>query len=397
MEKIPVDALIGFAQQIIDGDPKITIPLEILNVTKDTIDGRRACAGWYSGFERDQELPRDVIDSNTKHRYFLLQLETVFEARRREVKSRRPKRKKKIELSGAEHLTNLYQHLQLEEPSSSESSNPSSSSTKPKKPVVEEHDYSLADSEEDDKAFAVYCMFQDLWELRMQIGQLWHDYHTGKISFIAASHTTESAIQIAFLLAGDFHSTHSDLQNFDQIVDYLGHESYISVARYCGGGQVEAGSSDPASASALEHKDSFLLMPAWCAINDVRQLALDLHIQRSSVQASRPTTVFPGHRFLLNIVGDLGKLAGLPCQEYTEEFRTQLDGPWLMPYCDHYTARLFGLVSAPTPFGAGIPAATAMYMNVYDVLEGDLERGLRECMPNARATPRPAERIQLLV
>lgn len=68
--RIPVDRLVDLAKQIVSAtDPQIEIPLEILDITKDVLNGRRLCADWYAARSaRDSTQDTAVARSNETHK-----------------------------------------------------------------------------------------------------------------------------------------------------------------------------------------------------------------------------------------------------------------------------------------------------------------------------------------
>ncbi|KAK4617706.1 hypothetical protein CLAFUW4_12591 [Fulvia fulva] len=94
-------------------------------------------------------------------------------------------------------------------------------------------------------------------------------------------------------------------------------------------------------------------MPAWCAIKDVTGLRKYINADKEQYLGMEPASVFSGHPFarvLLAIAPDL--------KGFSEKLR--------------FRARCLD---------TGLVAATTLYMDIYDVLGGDLERGIREIMP----------------
>lgn len=91
-------------------------------------------------------------------------LERIFDVLRKEVKARRPKRKKKIELSAdTNNLSNLFSNLEVEEPLEQLDSSQPSESSRTSKDVPKQVEIELEGGLEQDSMaehfFALYCHF----------------------------------------------------------------------------------------------------------------------------------------------------------------------------------------------------------------------------------------------
>ncbi|KAK4617707.1 hypothetical protein CLAFUW4_12592 [Fulvia fulva] len=397
--KLKVDELVQLALIIIAADPTtIDIPIDILDITHDVIKGRRFSCKWYSNLTASNKAHKaeEVIESNSRHQHFIGVLEKGDEILRKEAKSRRPKRKKKIELAtDVDDLTNLYLHLELQDlPSDDENSQgPSQRKAKPTNKTKAEKIELEGGFDEDgteEQLFALYCHLQFLGELRMQTRKVWQDCLDGRITFLLACQIFDQAVSIGFMLARRFEAQYPDIKSFDVVAVKLGFHQYVAEAREAdtrvGYMSSLAGSSMTAHDVAMDHRRQFLMQPAWCALQDVRDLSRYIHRRAGGkdYDGRVPASVFPGHPFakiLLQVAGDLrptfATLAvGKEC--HTCHCRTQ------NAVSDMYSREL-GEYMFYANMTTGLVIATTLYMDLYDALGGDLDRGLREIQPAREA------------
>lgn len=142
-----------------------------------------------------------------------------------------------------------------------------------------------------------------------------------------------------------------------------------------------------------EDKEQFLCMPAWCAIADVDELLPAVYHRTAEGEEQRnekPASVFPGHPFskaLLQIIGDLADTVGIPLHGSTN---TREDAH-ILAIADEYTHQLLRYIMLVGRIGnkgvrlpglsSGLLIGTQMYMDLYDILDGQLDRGVMECLP----------------
>ena len=196
--------------------------------SQDVISGRRLCAEWYAAFRTKDST------SNEQHTYFIGILEQVFDILKKEHKARRPKRKKKMPdlATDVNDLHNLYCHLGLDDATEEDdlpAGTPSKkglpdekSSTKAE--ASQEYDF---EAPQDEKLFAVWSVLHDLQALREEVRATWQKYTSGDISFLAASTSTEDAMQVAGSLSYDLIAEYEDLSTYRAIIDMVGADWYL--------------------------------------------------------------------------------------------------------------------------------------------------------------------------
>lgn len=361
VRKVRTDELILLAEKIISAtDPTIDIPLGILDCTRDTIKGRQQSALWYAD--------KGDIQSNSTHRYFLTTLEEIFELLKREVKSRRPKRKKKIELAtDSKDLGNVFLHLELEDSSIGDETD---TPVKAKKTPTFKQPVALEMSEEDldnEKRFAIWCLMDDLHSIRAHMRGIWKQYKDGELSLQTTCEITDRAVHIMCLVRDDFLSDHPTLASWTQILHCIGIDRYVRNARDITPWVCSSERHEHERPSTTCHSER-LCMPAWCALQSYTQLVHWIkYVRPTSDAGDRPVFAFTSHPFakaLLNITADLVKLASQDSTTH-EVF-------------DRYTGFLLLMAHKDETYGPHTLVATQMYMEIWDVLEGHTERAMLE-------------------
>ncbi|CZT19224.1 uncharacterized protein RCC_05070 [Ramularia collo-cygni] len=379
VKNIPVDELKGMATAIVQADSKIAIPLEMLYVASDVINGRRWCCDWYSCLRPHQRDAKKHAESNSRHRYFLKALEETLAILKQEAKKRQPKRKKTIKLPAADSseadLGSLFLHLDLEDVSddllTSSTTLPLSeiSGNAREVPPTDETIITLEGDEVFTTLFEIWGLLKDFNGLREQAAIARKQLVAGEpSSMLAACQLHEHAVQLSIVVATEFHEAHPDLPSFTDIVDCLG-EDLFTMSSFS-----TQSAHDNDAGLTLDRE--VLCIPAWNLLQDVNRLAREMKSTKHSHRAQQ-SEVFSNHPFgkaLLSIVKTfVGFLApnGRGVQNPIAGF---------LSFADEYTQQLGRFIATPH-WNAGFVAATQLYMDFYDFLEGDLARGVRDYEP----------------
>jgi len=196
-----VNDLVKLAEAI--AASKADIPLEILVVAEDVIDGREACAEWYeqakggSGGETEKQ--------NQGHRNFVDVLKRVVGVLKAKYEERMPKRQKqkpeKLREMREDLLSNIYEYLDVEEPSVTplgvrQSNVPRTNhGAKPRK-QPNRLEVLATDVEEAGKTFALWCFFKDQYDVGLLVKGAWQDYMDGQLSFATVCYMTDYAFML---------------------------------------------------------------------------------------------------------------------------------------------------------------------------------------------------------
>lgn len=197
---------------------KLDVPLEIY-VVKDVIAGRRTCADWYKAISKDDDPDRSTQDQS--HMHFIRVLENIHDLLEAALKAQKaPKRRSKFDKAPSEEpalkdLANCFSSLQIEE-----SPDWTTGPAEGQKTVNTELTYRLADDGEQ-KMFAVWCLLQDLHDIRKQVRERWLDWRLGKLSFDTACIITDTSLNIARDTERRFAKHYPDVQSMDDILNVL--------------------------------------------------------------------------------------------------------------------------------------------------------------------------------
>ncbi|KAK4628931.1 hypothetical protein CLAFUW4_08414 [Fulvia fulva] len=198
MSRLPVRYLQKCAEAI-SRKKSTEIPGHIIDTADDVVVGRLIYVRWF-GDQHDSDE-----ESNGMHQHFLTSMESTRQILVQARKERKPQstpprvfpRSEEASKDGAAEmtLTNLFQHLRVEEISGetrSTQKDPADSAdhTKPLQEPIE----LLVDTDSDEEArFALLCHLQDQAAIRDFVKQTWQQYARGEISFFVATTIAEEA------------------------------------------------------------------------------------------------------------------------------------------------------------------------------------------------------------
>ncbi|KAK4544053.1 hypothetical protein LTR36_004551 [Oleoguttula mirabilis] len=185
--------LVALAEAIASTDPSVDIPVDILQIIKEVIAGRQVCA----------ECPRILA---------------------RAVKQYTKPQPKKTQEPGKSHastLNNIFALLEVEELSDAPvGSAPDPATSEPAKVVPSNSspkiEYNFLEVEEEDGslAFELWCLLQDMNDVRNLVRESWIEYSKGEISLLAADVITDTAFGQLRRTSQDFTARHPRFKNY---------------------------------------------------------------------------------------------------------------------------------------------------------------------------------------
>ncbi|KAF7185866.1 hypothetical protein HII31_12739 [Pseudocercospora fuligena] len=369
--------LITCAERIVNSrDPIIEITLDILDITKDVITGRTAAARFYADLAIASNGCTALEEANASHAHFLNVLQRVFDVLKKEHKSRRPKRKKKMpELpTDVDDLTNLYRHLELQE-EHGEIQDESQQETEKTVKSSTQHDDQLVD-ENEDRSFAIFCLFKDLNDIRDHVKDIWTQSGNNDITLMTALRLTEQAMSVSSEIVMQFELQHPDLRSLEKIMTHMGAQDVLQkpiiAPKKQAGGTKETMSQD----KPLE----IFVLEAWHTLDEFETAR-----KQALLPATKPQTIdgvgcqSQGHRLskllmdalsgLTITVPGLEHLANIKSiDEFCAEYRLPLD-----VYTCHF---LQYIISGERDLA--FLACTELYMVIHDAMEGNMNRCLDE-------------------
>lgn len=213
--------------KVIAAAKQSTVPAGILEVLQDVISGRQSCAGWYAS--QTTEDDSEMVDRNETHLHFVSILQTVLgylsglkvtlgseieQAKTTKGKNKRKKKNAGEPTSQHNDLRNLFQYLDVEEPTES-----SLGQTGPPKTAAGP-DYELENDQEMD-FFALWCHLQDMSDTRFFLTALWLEYRRGDITIEVAGVVTEIGLGMMSRAHDDFVQTYPQFNYWRDIMDFL--------------------------------------------------------------------------------------------------------------------------------------------------------------------------------
>ncbi|KAK5767691.1 hypothetical protein LTS12_002193 [Elasticomyces elasticus] len=248
--------LLRQAETIVTATPKIEIPLEMIVIAEDVIEGRQVCAEWYSANEdgADEEVQRQ----NSSHRNFIAVLRQILD-KLQQAYDERANRGKKVKsavtaASKAEVLRNIYDYLDIEQPSATPLGGATTGCNKSAKSASQPSqmpDIHVRDLEEADKAFAVYCLFKDQYDVAQYLKVAWDDHVAGKIAFCTVCELTNAGSLLMREASNTFVAEYPTLAGMFDITEFLGFSvatlaEGLTTLTFCSKKFNSASHSDPA-------------------------------------------------------------------------------------------------------------------------------------------------------
>ncbi|KAK4498022.1 hypothetical protein PRZ48_010678 [Zasmidium cellare] len=214
--QVKTKELLELTSIIVTTEPPISIPLEILVVLEDVINLRQASANWYA----TQSVSHTGNDGHTFFIKILQEIHGLLSSakgtpdRKNEqttlANGKQKSRKQK------DSLSNLFECLELEEPSDTPLGHKSGSQ-------VSQKDFECKDFEDDeeDEAFALWCYLADANDTRQFVRQMWLDYRSGDLSLGVAGAVTECAMGMLHRAHTVFVNSHPSLDDWSSFMSYL--------------------------------------------------------------------------------------------------------------------------------------------------------------------------------
>lgn len=175
----------------------INVPVKLATLLDMTISLRQSYSEDLSDVLDDTAAKRD---SDTKHTFFLSVLKTVRDI----LKPRLPKERSIAKIpKTAEETINLFEHLDLEEPSKAFEQAPDVTPIPTNEPIYKAE----RQNDLEEGFFALYLLLHDLNKLRTEVSTAWAGYKNGMHDLIAASITTNTAVDLARSMVDELKST----------------------------------------------------------------------------------------------------------------------------------------------------------------------------------------------
>lgn len=222
--KVHTNDLLKWAEFISAWNPPPEVPVSIIELTDDVIIGRTTSSDIYSSLHTTPTA-QEVLDDEG-HQYFTQILREVRQllnkARLRGRKLHRDTSQEVLDTptTSLEALANLYELLQVEEPSEAawETQMEQEPKVEPTStlPVLEVN-------EEEEKRFALSCFLLDLQEIRTFVLEAWDEYRRGEISLNVSAQLTETALGIIRRAEDVFTARFPEFAHYDAVLACFGY------------------------------------------------------------------------------------------------------------------------------------------------------------------------------
>ncbi|KAK3635628.1 hypothetical protein LTR56_014668 [Elasticomyces elasticus] len=222
---LSTQGLLRLAEQIASATPKVDIPLEMIVITEDVIEGRLVCADWYSA--SSDGSGGETEQKNSSHRNFITVLNQIL-AFLQSAYDRQSTRKEKAKgitaKCKADILQNIYEYLDVEEPASNSSDLGSTSahepSSSPKRTQVK-----IGEVEDADKTFATWCFFKDQYDVCQFLQNLWQRHMAGEVNLCTVCEVTHKALELMEKTGDQLTKDYPCFDRIKNVIDFLGFEA----------------------------------------------------------------------------------------------------------------------------------------------------------------------------
>ncbi|KAK5713786.1 hypothetical protein LTR17_017470 [Elasticomyces elasticus] len=372
--KIRTRELIALAKAIASARPPIELSASVLKACEDIIAGRESCAEWYAAQAIQDNS--DLAEQNRTHVFFINTLKKVHEilftcSRQAPVTNpAKAAKSTKSKKKAAASLENMFAHLEVDEPSASpfgEARERTEHSIKAQEPLAQAE--IELEQEGDDHALVIWCLLQDLNDVRNFICATWKEYCDGEVSLIAAATVTDTAFGLIRRINEDFETIYPSLRNWWDLENFLdirmallGNMVWMVPAKR--GGSPKNASSNLNPAEMLCPSAAYLLRYFW---NNVRALM-------DGIGTIRKSFVDDPYMFMLPPVPGFEQVL---LQTLIESATTRMQGKSVLASADEFAN---GLVEYC--IGDNLPiwlvVATQTLMEVFDLIHANPKCGADE-------------------
>ena len=274
----------------------IVVPESVIKLANQVVDLRRGFSRFYEKQATDSTRTADL-----KHAHFVSTLEEVINILRppssgasdnaeyasTPIDKGNAKKASTDGISnGTEMLSNQFDHLELEEPieiddalSALNTAMPTTgaAASKTDEKVSHRVEYQSDNNEDDEeKYFAMYCLFTDLHGLRNFIGRTWDDYSDGRIDLITASILTNTAFDLVRRMETKFFAALPEFESAQKLIQFF--MLFISILRGINPRRKERPDDwfnyEVADVAQWLYLPTFILLDGFCDVIQPRQMPL---------------------------------------------------------------------------------------------------------------------------
>ena len=208
--------------------PAVKVPLTVVEVLNRSINLRLQHNTW-SRAQAESRASTSVEESNQSHAHFLGILERTREILKPRMPSetiddflsKPPSGSGDLATSDTQangRLGNLFDNLDIQEPSQEFLDAPNVEPATIDKAAQESNYEAETLQSIEEQYMATHCLFQDIRDLRSFLRQLWESYKDGDIALVAASITTNTAIDFVRSMEQDLLHRFPDKSDYESIM-----------------------------------------------------------------------------------------------------------------------------------------------------------------------------------
>ena len=277
-------------------DSGTIIPKSVIKLASQVVDLRRGFSRFY-----EKQATDSTRTATSKHAHFVSTLEEVINILKARssgasyysvnastsTNAGNTTKASTDRISGAtEMLSNQFDHLELEETIDIDDALPALSAAMPTTgaaasktddKVSRRVEYQ-SDNDEDDeeKYFAMYCLFADLHGLRTFIGKTWEDYSDGRMDLMAASILTNTAFDLVRRTETKFFTALPEFESAQKLIQFF--MLFISILRGVNPRHKERPDDwfnyEVADVAQWLYLPTFILLDGFCDVIQPRQMPL---------------------------------------------------------------------------------------------------------------------------
>ena len=208
--------------------PAVKVPLTVIEVLNRSINLRQQHNTW-SRAQAESGASTSVEESNQSHAHFL----GILERTREILKPRMPPEtiddflskppsgssdQATTDTQASGQISNMFDNLDIQEPSQEFLDAPNVKPATIDK-AAQESNYEVETLQSiEEQYMATHCLFQDIRDIRFFLRQLWESYKDGDISLVAASITTNTAIDFVRSMEQDLLHQFPDKSDYESIM-----------------------------------------------------------------------------------------------------------------------------------------------------------------------------------
>lgn len=216
--------LIHLAKAVVSAS--VPVPMSILRTTRAVIAGRQVCADLYTSLSDSS-----IQEQNRSHQHFIDVLKQILRILETAPSPIAPARsqpgapqdhatsQEDSEREG--DITNLFACLTVDEPTENalgSAPGPAIPRTRGKQITFELDESETARHE---RSFAIWCLLQDLRDLRREVQKAWVGHKSGKISFSTAAMVSTVAISLARFAENELAASYEEYCGYFSVLDSM--------------------------------------------------------------------------------------------------------------------------------------------------------------------------------